>query len=70
MNNKIKITVNGNEVEIAENSTVAGFLKERAVSGKMFAVEKNLEIINKDRYDTEPIKSGDIIEIVGFFGGG
>ncbi len=67
---KIQITVNGNEVEIEENSTIADFINERNVTGKMFAVEKNLEIINKDRYETEQIKSGDIIEIVGFFGGG
>ena len=67
---KIQITVNGHEVEIEENSTIADFIKERNVTGKMFAVEKNMEIINKDRYETENIKSGDIIEIVGFFGGG
>lgn len=67
---KIQITVNGHEVDIEENSTIADFIKERNVTGKMFAVEKNMEIINKDRYETENIKSGDIIEIVGFFGGG
>ena len=67
---KIQITVNGNKVEIEENSSIADFIIVRNVPGKMFAVEKNLEIINKDRYETEQIKSGDIIEIVGFFGGG
>lgn len=67
---KIKITVNGNEVEIEENSTINDFVIERNVTGRMFAVEKNMEIINKDRYDTEIIKSGDVLEIVGFFGGG
>ena len=67
---KIKITVNGNEIEINENSTIADFINERQVTGKMFAIEKNLEIINKDRYETEVIKNGDVLEIVGFFGGG
>lgn len=67
---KIKITVNGNDIEIEENSTIADFIEERKVTGKMFAVEKNLEIINKDRYETEQLKKGDVIEIVGFFGGG
>ncbi len=67
---KIKITVNGNSVEIEENSTINDFIKERNVTGKMFAVEKNLEIINKDRYDSEVINEGDSLEIVGFFGGG
>ncbi len=67
---KIKIIVNGNSVEINENSTIADFINERQVTGQMFAIEKNFEIINKDRYDTEIIKSGDVLEIVGFFGGG
>ena len=67
---KITITVNGNQVEIEENSTINDFINARKVTGKMFAVEKNLEIINKDRYSTEIIKQGDNIEIVGFFGGG
>ena len=67
---KIKITVNGNSVEIEENSTISDFIKERKVTGKMFAVEKNLEIINKDHYDSEVINEGDSLELVGFFGGG
>ena len=67
---KIKITVNGSSVEIEENSTISDFIKERKVTGKMFAVEKNLEIINKDHYDSEVINEGDSLEIVGFFGGG
>jgi thiamine biosynthesis protein ThiS len=41
----------------------------RNVTGEMFVVEKNLAIIPKDKYDTK-IENGDVIEIVGFFGGG
>lgn len=66
----MKIIVNGNNVEIKDGSSVADFIRERNVTGKMFAVEKNLEIINKDRYETEIIKDNDVLEIVGFFGGG
>lgn len=68
--NKIKLTINGNAIELDEGSTVAGFIEERKVTGKMFAVEINLEIINKDQYETTVLKNGDVIEIVGFFGGG
>lgn len=67
---KIKIIVNGHEIEIEENSTIQDFITERQVTGKMFAIEKNLEIINKDRYETEILKEGDNIELVGFTGGG
>lgn len=65
----MKIKVNGHEIEIKDNSTIADFVKERNIEG-IFAIEKNLEIINKDKYSTEVIKNGDVLEIVGFFGGG
>ena len=65
----MKIKVNGHEIEIKDNSTIADFVKERNIEG-IFAIEKNLEIINKDRYQTEILKEGDNIELVGFTGGG
>lgn len=67
---KIQIQVNGKPVEIRENSTIQDFIVERNVSGKMFVIEKNMKIIQKQDYETEKIDSGDKIEIVGFFGGG
>ena len=67
---KIKIEVNGKEVEIQENSAVQDFIEERKVTGTMFVVEKNLKIIHKDEYLSEKIVADDKIELVGFFGGG
>ena len=67
---KINFTVNGKTVEIEEGSTLTDFIREKKVTGTMFAIEKNLEIINKDCYDKEVIKSGDVIELVGIVGGG
>ncbi len=66
----MKITVNGKEVELKNSKTVADFIIERNIAGKMFVIEKNLEIIQKENYSTAEIKEGDIIEIVGFVGGG
>lgn len=66
----IKIIVNGNEVEITENSTVQDFVEQRKVTGIMFVIEKNQKIVQKQYYSTETIANGDNIEIVGFFGGG
>ncbi len=65
----IKITVNGNELEIPKESTIDDLLNIRQVSGKMFVVEKNFEIIQKENYG-QKIEENDNIEIVGFFGGG
>lgn len=65
----INIKINGNDIELENVSTIQELLLARNVTGAMFVVEKNLEIIPKDKYDTK-IENNDIIEIVGFFGGG
>lgn len=67
---KIKVEVNGKEVELQKNSTVQDFVQQRNVEGTMFVVEKNLKVIPKDEYNTEKLSNGDKIELVGFFGGG
>lgn len=67
---KIQVKINGKEVEIEENSTVQGLLEQRNVTGSMFVVERNLEIIQKDQYRNVMVKEDDSFEIVGFFGGG
>ncbi len=67
---KIEIIVNGKNIQIEQNSTIEQLLIERNVTGKMFVVEKNKKIIQKQDYDKEFLKNGDSIEIAGFFGGG
>lgn len=67
---KIKVKINGNDIELETSSTVADMLRERNVTGTMFVVEKNLEIVSKEKYAETEVKSGDNFEIVGFFGGG
>jgi len=66
---KINIKINGKDIELEGASTVQEMLLARNVTGEMFVVEKNLEIIPKEKYDTK-IENNDTIEIVGFFGGG
>lgn len=67
---KINVKINGNDIELETSSTVADMLQERNVTGTMFVVEKNLEIVPKEKYTETEVKSGDSFEIVGFFGGG
>ena len=66
---KIKVKINGKDIELQNSSTVTEMLEERNVTGTMFVVEKNLQIVQKDCYDTK-IEENDSFEIVGFFGGG
>lgn len=67
---KINVKINGNDIELKTSSTVEQMLQERNVTGTMFVVEKNLEIVSKEKYAETEVKSGDSFEIVGFFGGG
>ena len=66
---KIVVKINGNEQELEESSSIQDLLNIRNVTGSMFVVERNLEIIPKDKYDTK-VNDGDVFEVVGFFGGG
>ena len=64
------IKINGKNVELENSSTIAEMILEKQVTGSMFVIEKNQKIIQKEDYSTTVIKDNDIIEIVGFFGGG
>lgn len=65
-----KIIINGKELELDGVSTVSELLEARNVTGTMFVIEKNLEIVNKEVYSSTEVNEGDSFEIVGFFGGG
>lgn len=67
---KINVTINGKNLELTNSLTVEQMLVEREVSGTMFVVEKNLQIVAKENYSDTPVEEGDVFEIVGFFGGG
>lgn len=66
---EINVVINGKEKIIDSDSTIQRLLKDLEIKGPMVVVEKNLEIVSKERYN-DFIKEGDRLEIVGFFGGG
>ena len=66
---KIRISINGKEKEV-EATTIEELLMELQVTGNMFVVEKNREIVHKENYSTEKVSENDSFELVGFFGGG
>ena len=65
---KTDCTVNGQLRPAA--GTVAALIRELGLAGKKIAVEKNGEVIPKSKHKTEPIRPGDILEIVSAVGGG
>jgi thiamine biosynthesis protein ThiS len=66
----MKVVVNGEEKDISEGSTVEGLLNKLGIGKEMVAVELNLDIVPKGRFDDTILKDGDRVEIVSFIGGG
>jgi thiamine biosynthesis protein ThiS len=64
------ITVNGESREVPEGLTVTGLLKELGFPGDRVAVERNLDILPREKWAATPIAPGDRFEIVHFVGGG
>jgi thiamine biosynthesis protein ThiS len=66
----MRVTVNGKELLLDDRVSVAGLLESLGVNPRLVVVERNLAIVDRDRYDAEAIEEGDSIEIIRFVGGG
>jgi thiamine biosynthesis protein ThiS len=66
----VKIRLNGDPFEIAGPLSISALLAELKVEPRRVAVEHNLDVIKRARYDTTVINEGDEVEIVNFVGGG
>ena len=49
---KIKVCINGEEKEIKAQSTIKDILDTINMKSPMLVVERNLEIVPKDQYET------------------
>lgn len=67
---QVKIMLNGKEREIVDDTTVLGLLNELDLKPQGIAVELNLEIVSKSKYNETVLKDGDKVEIVRMVGGG
>jgi thiamine biosynthesis protein ThiS len=66
----ILVRVNGEQRELARETSVAGLLELLGVSTPRVAVEFNREILSKSRYVETRLSDGDTVEVVQFVGGG
>lgn len=66
----ITVTVNGEEREIAAGQSVKAFLESLDLHPGMVVVERNREILDRDRYGEVVVEPGDLLELVHFVGGG
>lgn len=66
----LKLTINGEAREFAQQMSVAELLNELALVGKRLAVEHNGDIVPRGRHAETLLNSGDALEIVVAVGGG
>ena len=66
----MKIRVNGDPVELPAELSILQLLEQLHIDPRLVAVEHNLSIIKRARYESTLIGDGDQIEIVNFVGGG
>ena len=64
------IQVNGEARGIGDGQTVAALLQELDIRADRVAVELNLEILDRNDFETRGLREGDRLEILSFIGGG
>ena len=66
----IRLMVNGEPRTVTPGLTVRGLLESLDLAPATVVVEKNLEILDRARYDEVVLGEGDRLELVHFVGGG
>jgi sulfur carrier protein len=64
------VTINGERRDIPEGLNVAALLDHLGISTGRVAVERNLDILPRQRWQETAVQSNDSFEIVHFVGGG
>jgi thiamine biosynthesis protein ThiS len=70
MDKAILIQVNGESRETAAGTTVTGLLSQLGLNAGRVAIERNLHILPKTKWEETQVAEGDRFEIVQFVGGG
>ena len=66
----IEVTVNGDRRQLTAGQTVRELLESLDLHPGLVVVERNREILERDRYDEVEVEAGDVLELVHFVGGG
>lgn len=66
----MQLTVNGQDRELAEGTTIAELLAELELDPRMLAVERNLALVPRAQHAETRLAAGDRIEVVTLVGGG
>ena len=66
----MKITINGELREIPDGLSVAALLQHLEMIAERVAIERNLDILPRAKWQETAVQSGDRFEIVHLVGGG
>ena len=66
----ISLTINGRGVELAKLMTIRELLASKNLHAKIVVVERNREIVPRERYDDVVLSADDDLEIVQMMAGG
>ena len=66
----MEITLNGDPFELEQPLSVIALLARLDIDPRRVAVEHNLEIVRRQRFEDVIVNDGDRVEIVNFVGGG
>ena len=66
----MELTINGRQQEVTDGATITALLEELKINPLRVAVQLNLEIIKRERYEKTTLKPGDRMEIITFMAGG
>jgi len=64
------VTINGEARQIPDGLSVAGMIEQLGMKGNRVAIERNLDILPRARWQETQVQPGDKFEIVHFVGGG
>jgi thiamine biosynthesis protein ThiS len=67
---EIEIFLNGEQRKVSQGTTVLGLVENLGLPSARVAIEYNLQILKREKWEETYISQGDRIEIVHFVGGG
>ncbi|UTW10718.1 sulfur carrier protein ThiS [Marinobacterium rhizophilum] len=66
----MRIVLNGDTMELGDESSLADLVEQLGLGEKRFAAEVNMEIVPRSQHGTLRLSDGDQVEIVQAIGGG
>ena len=66
----IDVRINGEERGVPAGLSVSTLLEHLDLQPRLVVVERNGDILSRDRYDEVEVSAGDVLELVHFVGGG